>query len=310
MTIPKDKKDVQKKVARKRSEKSEYINLLTDFGFKHIFGQQDIMINFLNSILPDIEGGIVTLSYEDPGKLPPGPKMRKVFFDLHCVTGKGERIIIEIQQNSQEFYTDRVLYYLSFAILEQAKKGKENGKTWNFELSPLYSVNIVNFRMKKDNNSEKYISYVQLFDRETKELFTKNPTLVFLELPNLPQKVEDLSTDKEKWGFVIRNLYKMNSLPDCFRSTIFEKVFQMGKIAALSDKQRKSYYRSLKFYIDMNVLIEEKDRQIQMYKQREAVLQKKEVAYQQEIADLHRILKLQGIDINLLDFSKLDKNIN
>jgi predicted transposase/invertase (TIGR01784 family) len=266
------------------------------------------MINFLNSVLPDIEGGIAKLSYDSPEKVPPAPKGRKAFFDLHCVTGNGERIIIEIQQNSQKFYTDRVLFYLSFSIQEHAKKGKD----WKFKLEPLYSVNIVNFNVKKENPAEKYVSYIQLFDRETKELFSKNPTLVFLELPNLPSKIEDLKTDKEKWGYVIRNLDKMDTLPDNLCSEVFEKVSHIAAIAALSDKQRKAYYRSLKFYKDMNVLIAERDEEIQMYKQESAtyqqMYQQEQAARQQEqaeLAKLRSILALQGVHVNLED-----KNIN
>jgi hypothetical protein len=60
----------------------------------------------------------------------------------------------------------------------------------------------------------------------------------------------------------------------------------------------------------MNVLIEERDQKIQMYQQREAALQREKVAFQQENAELRRILVSQGFDINLLDFSKLDDNIN
>ena len=41
-----------------------YINPLTDFGFKRIFGNKEFLINFLNSVLR-IEGGIVDLHYDN-----------------------------------------------------------------------------------------------------------------------------------------------------------------------------------------------------------------------------------------------------
>ena len=37
-----------------------YIDLRTDFGFKHIFGDKEFLMNFLNAVLK-IEGGIVDL---------------------------------------------------------------------------------------------------------------------------------------------------------------------------------------------------------------------------------------------------------
>jgi hypothetical protein len=64
----------------------------------------------------------------------------------------------------------------------------------------------------------------------------------------------------------------------------------------------------------MNVLIAERDEEIQMYKQREVALQE---MYQQEKAvlqqkdaentELRRILALQGIDVNLLNLSNFNK---
>ena len=43
-----------------------YVNLLTDFGFKRIFGIKDVMIHFLNTVLADdIRDRIVDLHYDN-----------------------------------------------------------------------------------------------------------------------------------------------------------------------------------------------------------------------------------------------------
>ena len=46
-----------RKKAIKAKDLGVYINLLTDFGFKRIFGIKEVMIKFLNTVL-DVEGGI------------------------------------------------------------------------------------------------------------------------------------------------------------------------------------------------------------------------------------------------------------
>jgi predicted transposase/invertase (TIGR01784 family) len=119
---------------------TRYINLLTDFGFKRIFGEEankDLLVDFLNAVL-NIEGGIKKLEYGNPERQGRVKKDRKAVFDLYCTTGKGERIIVEMQKVPQTFYADRSLYYASFLIQEQGKRSK-----WNFELTSVYSVNIV-----------------------------------------------------------------------------------------------------------------------------------------------------------------------
>jgi predicted transposase/invertase (TIGR01784 family) len=87
-----------------------YINLLTDFGFKRIFGIKEVMITFLNTVL-DIEGGIKDLRYGNPEKLGFSQYERKAVYDLYCITGKDEHIIVEIQSASQVYFKDRTLLY-------------------------------------------------------------------------------------------------------------------------------------------------------------------------------------------------------
>ena len=108
-----------------------YINPLTDFGFKRIFGTEankDLLIDFLNSVL-EIEGKIVSLDYQNPEQKGRIKTARDAFLDLYCTTGKGEHIIVEMQNLPQTYFIDRVMYYVTFPIQKQAKKGK-----WNFKL--------------------------------------------------------------------------------------------------------------------------------------------------------------------------------
>ena len=65
-----------------------YINPLTDFGFKRIFGTEankDLLIDFLNTVL-HLEDGIKELSYTNPERHGRKKTDPKVVFDLHCIT--------------------------------------------------------------------------------------------------------------------------------------------------------------------------------------------------------------------------------
>ena len=93
----------------------KFINPFTDFGFKHIFGREmdkDILIEFLNDLLEG-EYTIMDLRIMNNERLPETEQGRKVIFDIHCETDKGERIIIEMQNREQPHFKDRALYYLS-----------------------------------------------------------------------------------------------------------------------------------------------------------------------------------------------------
>lgn len=107
------------------SPKEKFINPFTDEGFKRIFGSEinkDMIIRFLNSLLNET---ITDISFRNVEALGIGQKGHKAVFDIFCETEKHEMIIVEMQKNSQKYFSDRVLYYASFAIQQQASYAKE-----------------------------------------------------------------------------------------------------------------------------------------------------------------------------------------
>ena len=63
----------------------KYVNPFTDFGFKKLFGEEpnkDLLIDFLNSLIPDQK--ITKLTYNRVDRLGLTTENRKVIFDLFC----------------------------------------------------------------------------------------------------------------------------------------------------------------------------------------------------------------------------------
>ena len=124
------------------SLKDKYINPLTDFGFKKLFGTEPnkaLLIDFLNQILPK-RHQIKNLNYSRNEQLALKELDRKAIFDLYCIGVSGERFIVEMQKAKQNYFKDRSIYYSSFPIQEQAQKGD-----WNYELDPVYTIGILDF---------------------------------------------------------------------------------------------------------------------------------------------------------------------
>ena len=111
----------------------KYINPFTDYGFKRIFGEEpnkDLLLDFLNELLRDEQGEITDLRYLKNENLGNTELNRKAVFDFFCTNKKGEKFIVELQKIKQKFFKDRTVYYSTFPIQEQAKRGSE----WDFEL--------------------------------------------------------------------------------------------------------------------------------------------------------------------------------
>jgi predicted transposase/invertase (TIGR01784 family) len=166
---------------------------------------------------------------------------RTSIFDLYCTTGKGDRIIVEMQTVFHDYYRDRALYYASRLIQEQGKKSKH----WDFMLYPVYSVNILNFCLDKTIETEKYVSQIQLIDRDTHQLFYDKLTFVYLELPRFTKNENGLQTEVEQWMYALKYLPKLDRLPFALRNEVFEKLFEHARIAKMSRREQNNYYKSL-----------------------------------------------------------------
>ncbi len=228
----------------------KYINPFTDYGFKKLFGEEpnkDLLLDFLNVLLKEEQGEITDLTYLKSEHLGTSELDRKAIFDLYCENEKGEKFIVELQKTKQNFFKDRTLYYSTFPVREQAKRAD-----WNYELKAVYTIAILDFVFDEDKHDHSKFRYdIKLTDTETKEIFYDKLTFIYLEMPKFNKTVEELETRFDKWLFVLRNLNRLDKIPDKLRERIFEKLFETAEIARFTPDQVRSYEDSLKYYRDL-----------------------------------------------------------
>jgi predicted transposase/invertase (TIGR01784 family) len=228
----------------------KYVNPFTDFGFKKLFGEEvnkDLLIDFLNELLREKQGEIVDLTYMKTEQLGTTDLDRKAIFDLYCQNEKGEKFIVELQKSKQNFFKDRTLYYSTFPIREQAKRAD-----WNYELKAVYTIAILDFVFEEDKHEpDKYRYDIQLTDIETQKIFYDKLTFIYLEMPKFNKSVDDLTTRFDKWLYVLKNLNKLERIPEKLQEKIFERLFKTAEIAKFNPEQVNSYEDSLKYYRDI-----------------------------------------------------------
>ncbi|MBS7364450.1 MAG: PD-(D/E)XK nuclease family transposase [Paludibacteraceae bacterium] len=232
---------------------SRYINFYTDFAFKKIFGTEankDLLISFLNALL-DLKGDgeIKDLTYLNSENLGEDIRERRAIYDAYCQTKGGDRFIVEMQKAKQDHFQDRSIYYSSFAIREQGQKGKKDNMPWDYCLSPVYVVGILNFEMDETNKSDRVISKVKLKDEDNKD-FSDKLNFIFVEMPKFRKTETELETFMDKWLYVIKNLYRLQDKPAALTEGIFKKLFEVAEIAAFSKNERYDYEENLKNYLD------------------------------------------------------------
>jgi predicted transposase/invertase (TIGR01784 family) len=230
---------------------SRYINFYTDFAFKKFFGTEankEFLISFLNALLElNGEKEIADLTYLNTEQLGFSNNERRAVYDVYCTTKEGERFIVEMQKAKQENFRDRALYYSSFAIQDQGQKGTKNNTVyWDYKLSPVYVVGILDFVM--DDSPEKVdhmITKVQLMD-DLNEVFNKNLNFIFIEMPKFRKEESELETFMDKWLYAIKNLGKLDDKPAALTEAIFKRFFEVAEIAAFSKTERYDYEENLK----------------------------------------------------------------
>ena len=230
----------------------KYINPFTDFGFKKLFGSEpnkDLLIDFLNQVLPG-KHRIQDFTYARTEQLGTSESDRKAIFDLYCVGETGERFIVEMQKAKQNFFKDRGVYYSSFPIQDQSKKGD-----WNYQLSAIYLIGILDFTFSEDLAEEEVRHEVQLKDQKCRVFYDKL-TFIYLEMPNFRKSENELESNFDKWMYVLQQLPHLQNRPQALHDRVFQKLFEAAEIAKFTPDERHKYEESLKSYRDLKNVVD------------------------------------------------------
>ena len=233
-----------------RKIEERYISLLTDFGFKRIFGtdpNKELLINFLNSLF-DGEEVIKDVKYLNSENVGDVYTERKAIFDVYCENENGEKFIVEMQNAYQTYFKDRSLFYSTFPIREQAPKGSD----WNFCLKKVYVVALLNYKMSDEAfDSSDTIHTIALMDTKTNKVFNTKLMFKYVEVGRFDKTDEELTSLSDKWMYVLKNLSRLDNRPAALREKIFTKLFAAASVARFTPTELREYEDSLKAYRDI-----------------------------------------------------------
>ncbi|MDE6510598.1 MAG: Rpn family recombination-promoting nuclease/putative transposase [Muribaculaceae bacterium] len=226
---------------------STYINPLTDFGFKYIFGRnadKEFTISFLNALKigPKPIKDVKFIDKENKGE---SKEDRALIYDLHCELEDNSKIIVEMQNRYQTHFGDRAVYYLAGDLYSQGQKGE-----WDYKLTPVYGVFLMNFEWK-DVDEQHLREDVCLYNMHTKKIFSDRMMMTFLKIPMLHKNAEECQTTLEKWLYILKHMEKMEAIPQTFmQDPVFQKLGQVAQYGALNETDKEAYKKSLKAYRD------------------------------------------------------------
>ncbi|NEQ97889.1 MAG: Rpn family recombination-promoting nuclease/putative transposase [Cyanothece sp. SIO2G6] len=228
--------------------KERYINLLTDFGFKRVFGTEankQFTIDFLNTLLPP-HHQIQNLSFKNNENLGLAAMDRRAVFDVFCQSRNGEQFIVEMQRTRQAFFKDRSPFYATFPIQEQSTRGD-----WDYQLTSVYTVSVLDFVMVQPEKNSNFIHRVELKDDDGDRFYDKL-AFIYIELPKFTKVLEQLTTHEDKWFYLFRYLPELTDQPEVISDPVFDDLFSVAEIANFPPDEQDVYQATLKAYRDFN----------------------------------------------------------
>ena len=217
---------------------------MTDYGFKKIFGNEEVMSAFLNDLL-EPESPIAHVTFIDKDELGMTKYERGVIYDLRCTCADGSEVIVEMQNRMQLNFSDRIVYYLSRSISAQVKKGNDD---WNFHLTPVYGIFFINFHLR--GFTPQAIRTIGFKVNETGEVFNDKMKAYTLELTDYRKRKEsDCKTPMDYWLYNIANMGTMTTaIPFQSKRPIFKKIGKISELANMTSQEIDKYDRSLDSY--------------------------------------------------------------
>ena len=154
-----------------------------DIIFKIVFGSThntDILKGFLQSVLDLPATEYQHIDIANPYISPEDLVGKSVILDIKVTTTSGRIINVEMQVQQIRGMRERMVFYASKMIVDQAKRGDEYD-----QLKKVISIVIADFRMISEN--EAYHNCYRLYDQRSGSTFSDVMEIHTLELPKLPK---------------------------------------------------------------------------------------------------------------------------
>ena len=222
----------------------KYYDPRYDTTFKKVFHHPDLLISFLNALLPlGDDEQVESIEYLSPEMLPPVPDGKFSIVDVNCKDKRGRQFIVEMQMVWSEEFKSRVLFNASKAYVNQLAKGEE------FKLlRPVYSLNLVNGIFEKDLPEDEYYHFYQLVHERHSDKVIEGLHILFVELPKFnPADWKENKMMKRLW---LRFLTEINpstkeAPAELVSNPIIGKAVSLMEESAMTDSESYLYEKNL-----------------------------------------------------------------
>ena len=232
-----------------------FIDLRLDYAFKLVFGtpgNEDLLLKLINVSIPDKHFTSVELI--SPEHVGLRPDSRKAVFDVFAKTSDGSDVTIEMQYGEQSDFNQRMVFYSSFPIQNNVKRGKakdEDGPKLYYSFPNVYIIGITDFILEGvPNNDDMINQYSIRNDKDLRRVFTDKVNYITVELPKLNKTIDQLQSPADYMFYAILNIGKMKEMPEEYVGKGLDKLFELCNFAAMNEDNQRQYIAELMAELD------------------------------------------------------------
>ena len=216
---------------------AKYMDLRVDWAFKYIFSIKRNLLKFLNDILPQDIYDIEYLSNAIPVR---SEKDKRSSLDVICESSDG-MFLVEMQQEPETDFDDRLAYYTSSLIGRQVKRGDRV-----YKVNRVYVLCVARFIRHHSPNTpkDKVLFRYEFMETETGEGYQGSRiSYFFLELARFRQKDwNKIAEIQERWCYLFKNMHTFadgTPLPRDLHG--FDDIVADAKVDGLSNDEKNDY---------------------------------------------------------------------
>ena len=198
---------------------SKFADPKLDIVFKSLFGESDLLLDFINKALPTKR--ITSVQYIPTTIEPNRMEQKQSILDVLCTDENGSKYIVEMQSAKEKSFNKRALYDASKIYESQLKRGGQYS-----DLLEVIFIAITDFVMFPEN--KKYLSTSTIRDTETGEQTLKDLTFVFIEIPKYKVHHKD-AKGIDEWIDLFKNAPNRNTIETS--DPIIKRAYEKLKIS-------------------------------------------------------------------------------
>lgn len=218
----------------------DYMDLLCDWAFKHVFGHdKEALIMLLGDLLPL---NIVDIEYDanELDRLHAEDKASAM--DVVCRLADGERVIVEMQREWRQDFYDRMYYYGAASTTELVRRGEDYRG-----IRTVYLICFTNFVLRHTIcPKDKLIFVYDFLEQETGEPYGEHPyfSIRLCELPRLAKSDMSQMNLVEQWFHLLKNMRTFALNPKDVPSR-YQRILKNAQLAHISEEDRQNYLKSM-----------------------------------------------------------------